>query len=638
MNALEAEGEDIDLLDDNDPLSPLQEDFNNDNYQSFLYNTNPSYEGASRPEFETSVTSDLSFMDVSDSSEGSPETLICDDDETIFVSNKASTRASVLEPGTSPSQDHVLMPSPDTMTDFRTHGLVIDTSALYSPSQHESVYDYDVQVLPCGFLVPEENDNPTFCSDQERRDSVKRSTQKTLVKIPDSKKISPTSVKRKRDNDVGEDSYIDNETEISSHYDTFSSTCSDTLLLRQELDFIKGNSNTGGKGTFENSTEWRDANGAQNRRLFDPNFVETVQSANSGQALLSRTLQEVKQSLEDMSPTFVPSLGSSLGSVAKDNHLGSRYIKNLIVLSFGFMFIMIAFLSLRSLQSSMNHQQGIGLFSLSTIYGTFMIGCIFSKTIVRAFCPKWTILVSLLGLIMFTMANYYPTPCLLFPTSAILGLCLATLWTAQGVYITSIAITYAAAVGAKPEAVLNLFNGFFLTFCQLSQIIGNLISSSVFNMDAPGWFDMRDNGTFLWFNEHFSTFSEISPYQNSVANVSKAPFDAQKFCGARYCHMYNIEHASVKIREGVHILLITIFLGCIFVGMFIIATFMDRLDVIFHKSKIGVVQQLLSIFRLHGNHRLILLLALNLFLGMEEAFMYGEVTKVLIMYTTERWF
>ena len=97
-------------------------------------------------------------------------------------------------------------------------------------------------------------------------------------------------------------------------------------------------------------------------------------------------------------------------------------IKNLLVVSFGFLFLFTAFQSLSNLQSSLNKVDGLGVVALSVIYGALIVSCMFVPPLVidKIGC-KWTIVGSMLCYCTYIAANYYAIWATMIPTSIILG-------------------------------------------------------------------------------------------------------------------------------------------------------------------------------------------------------------------------
>ena len=99
-----------------------------------------------------------------------------------------------------------------------------------------------------------------------------------------------------------------------------------------------------------------------------------------------------------------------------------KITKNVYVISFGFLFLFTAFQSLQNLQSSLNKDEGLGLASLSVIYGALILSCIFVPPFVigRIGC-KWTLVLSMTGYVLYTVSNYYAHWGTLIPASIIIG-------------------------------------------------------------------------------------------------------------------------------------------------------------------------------------------------------------------------
>lgn len=212
----------------------------------------------------------------------------------------------------------------------------------------------------------------------------------------------------------------------------------------------------------------------------------------SGKAMLSDTLVQVRQRLHEISP---------ITQQEQTTKLRRSYMLNLATLSTGFFFLFLSFFAIRDTLSSIHHHGNLGLTSLACLYGSFVLGCTVSVPVVQKIRPKYTILWASFGFSIFSAANFFPRFETLVPASIILGVCLASLWTAQGTYITSLAIGYAAVTNRAPEKVLGLFNGVFLFVLQLSHVIGNLIASGVFSIMTKNpdlnFNDLSDNISYV---------------------------------------------------------------------------------------------------------------------------------------------
>jgi hypothetical protein len=97
-------------------------------------------------------------------------------------------------------------------------------------------------------------------------------------------------------------------------------------------------------------------------------------------------------------------------------------IKNLMVISFAWVFLFTAYQSIANLQSSLNSDQGLGTASLSSIYVTLVVSCLFLPPImIKNLGLKWTIAISQFAYLLFIAANMYPKWYILMPAAIILG-------------------------------------------------------------------------------------------------------------------------------------------------------------------------------------------------------------------------
>uniref|UniRef100_A0A8C5PQP4 Protein unc-93 homolog A n=1 Tax=Leptobrachium leishanense TaxID=445787 RepID=A0A8C5PQP4_9ANUR len=133
-------------------------------------------------------------------------------------------------------------------------------------------------------------------------------------------------------------------------------------------------------------------------------------------------------------------------------------------------------------QSSLNPLEGLGVVSLSVIYGSQ----IFSSIVLTPFiiCKlgcKWTIIISMCVYITYTLANFYPKWYTLIPTSVLVGIAGSPFWTAQCTYLTLSAKQYALKAGKMKTHIISQYFGIFFFIFQSSRIWGNLISSLILN-------------------------------------------------------------------------------------------------------------------------------------------------------------
>nr|XP_002817631.3 protein unc-93 homolog A isoform X2 [Pongo abelii] len=158
-----------------------------------------------------------------------------------------------------------------------------------------------------------------------------------------------------------------------------------------------------------------------------------------------------------------------------------RSLRNVLVVSFGFLLLFTAYGGLQSLQSSLYSEEGLGVTALSTLYGGMLLSSMFLPPLLieRLGC-KGTIILSMCGYVAFSVGNFFASWYTLIPTSILLGLGAAPLWSAQCTYLTIMGNTHAEKAGKHGKDMVNQYFGIFFLIFQSSGVWGNLISSLVF--------------------------------------------------------------------------------------------------------------------------------------------------------------
>uniref|UniRef100_A0A8C5Y2S6 Protein unc-93 homolog A n=1 Tax=Microcebus murinus TaxID=30608 RepID=A0A8C5Y2S6_MICMU len=158
-----------------------------------------------------------------------------------------------------------------------------------------------------------------------------------------------------------------------------------------------------------------------------------------------------------------------------------RSLRNVLVVSSGFLLLFTAYGGLQNLQSSLYSEDGLGMSALSTLYGTVLLSSMFlPPLLIRSLGCKWTIAVSMCGYVAFSLGNFSASWYTLIPTSILLGLGAAPLWSAQCTYLTIAGNARARKAGKLSKDVVNQYFGIFFLIFQSSGVWGNLISSLVF--------------------------------------------------------------------------------------------------------------------------------------------------------------
>ncbi|KAK6981925.1 protein unc-93 A, partial [Biomphalaria glabrata] len=271
-------------------------------------------------------------------------------------------------------------------------------------------------------------------------------------------------------------------------------------------------------------------------------------------------------------------------------------LKNVFVVSLAFTFLFTAFNSMANLQTSLNKEDGVGAWSMSTIYVSLIVSCMFLPNFIisRLGC-KWTIPISMIGYILFMGANFYAVKGTMIPASIILGMGAAPLWSAKCTYLTQIGVWYSKLTNQDQDGVINTFFGFFFLFFQTSQIWGNLISSLVFTPDQ----NKTDSG------QCGAAFCPSDAKGNGSDNFSQTSDKVYTVCG--------------------------IYIASAVIAVIIASLFLDQItldkETKAEDRKLSP-QLLVSTFRhLFSSPIQVMLIPLTIYSGVEQAFIGGDFTK-----------
>uniref|UniRef100_A0A8C5PRE9 Protein unc-93 homolog A n=1 Tax=Leptobrachium leishanense TaxID=445787 RepID=A0A8C5PRE9_9ANUR len=290
-----------------------------------------------------------------------------------------------------------------------------------------------------------------------------------------------------------------------------------------------------------------------------------------------------------------------------------KHLKNIIIVSLGFVLNFTAYGGLQTLQSSLNPEKGIGVASLSVIYGSLIISSLFLPTIIiKKIGCKWTIAASMCCYITYSVGNFKPNWYSLMITSTILGFGGGPLWAAKCTYLTTSGINYAERTGKEKIDVVNHYFGIFFLIHETSGVWGNLISSLVLQQ---------------------------SPKKDTFGN------ETYSHCGANNCPVSyesfnnsNSSSASSGVPDNVRYTLMGIYTGCGVLAVIIIAAFLDQIELKEEQNnevdmKTYVWRALLATFKQLKDIRQCLLIPLTIFVGFQQGFLSSDYTKAYVTCT-----
>ncbi|XP_021919571.1 UNC93-like protein isoform X2 [Zootermopsis nevadensis] len=220
---------------------------------------------------------------------------------------------------------------------------------------------------------------------------------------------------------------------------------------------------------------------------------------------------------------------------------------------------------------------------------------------------KWTLVVSQVAYMPYIAAQAYAKFYTLVPAALLVGLGAGPLWCSQSVYIKTLAEVYAEHEGRPTDTILARFFGIFFTFYQTSEVWGNLISSSVFSADK-------------------------SHEDNSNINIST---HISETCGYNFCPGSEATESNPNLERPANEKIYTvagIYLSCMILASFIISFGVTSLKR-YNKegstisAEVSGVRLMAVTVEQLSDHRLLLLLPLTVWMGIEQVFRGADYTS-----------
>ncbi|ETN76370.1 hypothetical protein NECAME_11724 [Necator americanus] len=213
-------------------------------------------------------------------------------------------------------------------------------------------------------------------------------------------------------------------------------------------------------------------------------------------------------------------------------------------------------------------------------------------------------LITAMGIYVFYMAvNIRPSYSSIIPASILTGIAGSCLWGANCVYITEMGIRYARLNIESQNTVIVRFFGYFFMIIHSGQVFGNLLSSFIMTaaMKTPEPLD-----------EVYKTCGHAFPSNSSELSTKATQ---------------NLERPHQRIYLSVCLT----YLACAIVAVMIVSMFLNALhkDVI-NRSRAPVFDAavLKQTFVNFKNMKIMLLVPLTVFNGVEQAFLAGIFTKI----------
>nr|CAB3267512.1 protein unc-93 homolog A [Phallusia mammillata] len=213
--------------------------------------------------------------------------------------------------------------------------------------------------------------------------------------------------------------------------------------------------------------------------------------------------------------------------------------KSLYICAVAFMMNYAAYGGLVFLQSSINIEEGLGTKGLVTVYATSAFSTIlFIPLFIDFKGAKAAIVAGEIGILIYTLANFYPSWYTIIPAAICHGVTESASWAGTSCYVTYLGEKYSELIrqqkqkskrAISKESCVYWFFSIFYVFAYFSQVLGSAIVSIVL-------YGLRDK-TVDADNYMFSNTSKpnASVYTVSAITVNTTSDDSWALCGANYC-------------------------------------------------------------------------------------------------------
>lgn len=156
------------------------------------------------------------------------------------------------------------------------------------------------------------------------------------------------------------------------------------------------------------------------------------------------------------------------------------------LLCWAVLLIFLAYGAVQNLESTMNTEGDLGTISLGILYVSFAVFSLVASMVVKKLGSKNALVLGTTGYWLFIAANLKPSWYTMVPASLYLGFAASIIWVGQGTYLTSTANSHANDYNLHEGTVIGKFNGVFWGMFACHQLVGNLITLALLRDEEGG--------------------------------------------------------------------------------------------------------------------------------------------------------
>ncbi|KAI3854839.1 hypothetical protein MKW92_013985 [Papaver armeniacum] len=138
-----------------------------------------------------------------------------------------------------------------------------------------------------------------------------------------------------------------------------------------------------------------------------------------------------------------------------------NHTRDVHILSSSFLLIFLAYGAAQNLQSTVNTAQDLGTTTLGILYVSFTFFSLFASTTVRMLGSKNALILGSTGYWLYVAANLIPSWYSMVPAALYLGFCASIFWVGEVTYLTSTARSHAKDYQLHDGTIIGSFNGVF---------------------------------------------------------------------------------------------------------------------------------------------------------------------------------
>lgn len=194
--------------------------------------------------------------------------------------------------------------------------------------------------------------------------------------------------------------------------------------------------------------------------------------------------------MDEEAPLVIVDDDAKKRSTANQNHT-----RDVHILSSAFLLVFLAYGAAQNLETTVNDAGNLGTISLGILYLSFTFFSVVASPVVRSLGSKNALVLGTSGYWLFIAANLVPSWYTMIPASLYMGFSASIIWVGQGTYLTATARSHAVENNLHEGTVIGNFNGEFWGMFASHQLIGNLISLALLKDGTEG----STSGTTLLF-------------------------------------------------------------------------------------------------------------------------------------------